>query len=50
MTGLDFADDITLLSELINQAHDLLAKVEMSARQIGLVNECQENQSHGQDN
>ena len=37
VTDLDFADDIALLSELINQAQDLLTKVEVSAGQIGLV-------------
>ena len=37
VTDLDFADDITLFSELITQAQDLLAKVELSAGQIGLV-------------
>ena len=37
VTDLDFADDIALLSELINQAQDLLTSVESSAAQIGLV-------------
>ena len=36
ITDLDFADDIALLSELINQAQDLLNRVETSAVQIGL--------------
>ena len=37
VTDLDFADDIALLSELITQAQDLLARVELTAGQIGLV-------------
>ena len=37
VTDLDFADDIALLSELITHAQDLLARVELSAGQIGLV-------------
>ena len=37
VTDLDFADDIALISELINQAQDLLNRVEASAAQIGLV-------------
>ena len=37
VTDLDLADNIALLSELINQAQDLLTKVEWSAGQIGLV-------------
>ncbi len=36
ITNLEFADDIALLSELINQAKDLLNRVETSAAQIGL--------------
>ena len=37
VTDLDFAHDIALLSELVNQAQDLLTSVESSAAQIGLV-------------
>ena len=37
VTDLDFADDIALLSELINQAQDLLTSIESFAAQIGLV-------------
>ena len=37
VTDLDFADNIALLSELINQDQDLLNRVETSAAQIGLV-------------
>ena len=37
VTDLDFADDIALLLELITQAQDLLARVELMAGQIGLV-------------
>ena len=33
---MDFADDIALLSEQIDQAQELLKRVEESARQIGL--------------
>ncbi len=36
VTDLDFADDIALLSEQINQGQDLLTNVETSAAQIGL--------------
>jgi hypothetical protein len=35
-TDHDFADDMTLLSEQIKQAHDLLTNEETSAAQIGL--------------
>ena len=37
VTHLDFVDNIALLSELINQPQDLLAKVELPAGQIGPV-------------
>ena len=37
VTDLDFADDIALLSELITQEQDLLARVKLTAGQIGLV-------------
>ena len=36
ITDLDFADDIALLSEQINQAQDLLTSIETTAAQIGL--------------
>ena len=36
MTDLDFADDIALLSEEINQAQELLQRVEQSVGKVGL--------------
>ena len=36
VTDLDFADDIALLSELVDQAQELLTRVETSAAKIGL--------------
>ena len=36
ISGLDFADDIALISDEIAQAHELVLRVETEAAEIGL--------------
>ena len=37
MTDMDFADDLALLSNLVEEAQELLNRVEVSARSVGLL-------------
>ena len=37
VTDLDFADDLALLSNLVEEAQELLNRVEVSARSVGLL-------------
>ena len=37
MTDLDFADDLAHLSNLVEEAQELLNRVEVSARSVGLL-------------
>ncbi|CAH1268778.1 Hypp3984 [Branchiostoma lanceolatum] len=47
VTYLDFADDITLISEEVQQAQKLLGNVETSVARVGLQMNAGKNQVHG---
>ena len=45
-TDFDFADDIALVSNLEDQAQELLHRVEGACGDVGLKAQCQEDKSH----